>query len=106
MARVEGDGTPVIYLNPHALNGWHPVVHQFWYMHECAHHALGHTATWSPLNETEADCWAIRSLRDQGFLNVGNMQFVVMALRSSQASPFGHLPGPMRVSAAIACFMS
>ena len=37
------NGAPVIYYNPNVLAWFQPVTRLFWYMHECAHHALGHT---------------------------------------------------------------
>jgi hypothetical protein len=99
-------GEPVIELNPTTIGQW-PVKKQwFWYGHECGHHALGHgIGGWTPMNETAADCWAIRTMRQQSLLTRQELQQqIVPIVTSFPGSPFGHLPGPWRAAAMVACY--
>src|SRR5437016_2336337 len=40
---LDPKGRPVIVYDPVVLSWFHPQTRLFWYAHECAHHALGHT---------------------------------------------------------------
>lgn len=71
-------------------------VQLFIYAHECAHHALGSS-------EAEADCSAVRTGRDEHWLNRDD----VKELGSYFANLSGdsrHVPGPSRVAHIVECF--
>lgn len=86
-----------IHLNPGFFN-LSPPIQIFIYAHECAHQMpqIGS-------NEQEADCWAVRTGRDQGWLNQNGLA-VVMADALSSPGDWTHLPGPYRVAQMQACF--
>lgn len=107
MARIESNGVRVIYLNPFILNNLPPSVQLFWYAHECAHHALGHTYGFNQFSrEIEADCWAIRTGRDQGWITLNVIGVMSPYFIANPGSPWGHLPGPQRVQNFANCYNS
>jgi hypothetical protein len=59
-------GAPVIHMNPHVLLQMPGALQLFWYGHECAHHVLG-------ASEAAADCWSVRTGRDQGWLTSSDL---------------------------------
>ena len=71
VAALAQNGAPVIYYNPQVLSYFHPVTQEFWYLHECAHHALAHTigSAHPFVREKAADCWAIHTMYRVGALN-------------------------------------
>ncbi len=95
---------PVIFMNPSVLGAYPPVMQLFWYAHECAHHALGHLVTMASTNEADADCWAVRTGRSQGWFPPQAFQLLVATLGNSPGSTWGHLPGPARVGHMWACY--
>ena len=56
----------IITYNSIVLSRLEPQTRLFFYTHECAHHALGHTfGTSHPLaREQEADCWGMHELKN------------------------------------------
>ncbi len=107
MARIEPNGLRVIYLNPFFLQRLPISIQLFWYAHECAHHALGHTFGFNQFSrEIEADCWAIRLVRDQGWINKRGIQAMFIHMRSLPGSAWGHLPGPQRFQHILNCYNS
>ncbi len=102
IARVEGQ-TPVIRYNPNVLASISDTSRLFWYLHECAHHVLGHTISRLRLGtEREADCWAaikLKKLRRMSRRRLRNLQ------REMAYNPgdWTHLPGPMRVLDIVNC---
>ena len=50
-ATVRSDGTPVIYWNPKRQYSPQGVTQVYLYLHECAHHALGHVYGYSGTTE-------------------------------------------------------
>jgi hypothetical protein len=68
----------------------------FLYAHECAHYAFGG-------NEAEADCSAVRTGRDEKWLDrtdVTELGSYFAKLRSDST----HVPGPSRVAHIVECF--
>jgi hypothetical protein len=68
-AATELNGESVIYWNQSRNSRASLASRLFIYMHECAHHVLGHV--WkspSPRWEAEADCWAVQALRERSLL--------------------------------------
>ncbi|WP_306114196.1 MULTISPECIES: hypothetical protein [unclassified Roseovarius] len=91
------NGSPVIFYNPHVLSSFHPVTRQFWYFHECGHHALGHSFGNNPLvREKEADCWAIRTMQSMGLLNQRRMEIIQSDISQLAGDGWIYLPGPQR----------
>jgi hypothetical protein len=97
-------GQPIIILNSSTMEALHPVFQLFLYAHECAHHALGHIINRNLLNEAEADCWAVKTGRQQGWFPPQAFQGLIVLLGNSQGSPWGHLPGPGRIQNMINCY--
>jgi len=92
---------PRIELNPGVLAMMTPKMQLFWYGHECAHHVLG------PANsETNADCWSIRTMRDQGLLSPDEVPQLQAQIASTPGTMWGHLPGPQRAALFAQCYQS
>jgi hypothetical protein len=97
------DDAPAIELNPRATRLFSAIVAQWWFLHECAHHALSPSAN----NETSADCFAIRQLRDYGLLQSPvQLREFQQQLSGLEGTRMGHLPGPLRVQNLIDCVYS
>ncbi len=96
------NGAPAIILNPNVTNQYSDTVTQWWFAHECAHHALA--PQWN--SETNADCFAIKQLVQFGIIN-NPQQFnaFYQELASLPGSPMGHLPGPVRAQNIEHCAM-
>lgn len=84
-----------IVLNP-AFFQLPPVVQLFIYAHECGHHVVG-------LNEAAADCWAIKTGRNQGWLPPQGAN-LVGAFFINTPGDWTHAPGPYRVQQMAACY--
>lgn len=107
MARIEPNGMPVIYLNPVFLNTLPRSIQLFWYSHECAHHVLGHMFSFFTITrEMEADCWAIRLGRDQGWLSPQELNQMYHYFIGNPGSFWGHLPGPQRLQNFANCYFN
>ncbi|WP_145960920.1 hypothetical protein [Sphingosinithalassobacter portus] len=93
---------PYIVLNPNVMARYSDLVAVWWFAHECAHHALG------PMNsESNADCFAIRRMRDLGIIR-RREQLIAFSqeLRNLPGTAMGHLPGPLRAQHIAACALS
>ena len=106
MATLGPNGQPIMVLNPGVLQSQPPVLQLFWYAHECAHHVLGHIVNRSQLNEAQADCWAVRTGRQQGWFPPQAFQLLIQVLGNSPGSPWGHLPGPAQIQNMLSCYQS
>ncbi|MBA15492.1 MAG: hypothetical protein CMN73_03955 [Sphingomonas sp.] len=95
-------GQPYIVLNPDVMARYSDLVAVFWFAHECAHHALG------PMNsESNADCFAIRRMRDLGIIRRREQLLAFsQELRNLPGTAMGHLPGPLRAQHIAACALS
>lgn len=92
---------PTIELNPNVLAQLSPTMQLFWYGHECAHHVLG------PANsEINADCWSIKTLRNQGLLAPSELPQLMAQISGTPGSMWGHLPGPQRAQLLAQCYNS
>lgn len=100
VARTAPNGAPIIVLNPNVISRYSPIVKQWWFAHECAHHALG---PWN--NETNADCFGAKELVKFGILNNNSqLQSFVNELASLPGSlQSGHLPGYERAMRIASC---
>ena len=94
-------GRPVIVVNPNVLGRFSPLVQQWWFAHECGHHALHPSQN----SEVAADCFASRALRDLGFIrSPADLQQVMFELSGLPGNVFsGHLPGPDRARVVMNC---
>jgi hypothetical protein len=95
---------PVIFMNPAVLNVQAPAMQLFWYAHECGHHALGHMVNLNQMSEAQADCWAVRTGRSQGWFPPQAFQLLIATLGNSPGDFWGHLPGPARIRNMAACY--
>ena len=96
---ANNNGYPIIVLGPGFFNSVPPVVGQFWFLHECAHHVVGE-------NEAAADCYAIRNLRNVGAVrSPGHLQQILGQIYNMRGSN-RHLPGPPRAQNIFNCFNS
>lgn len=102
VAHTMHNGQPIIQINPNVVGPLPEYVRQFWYAHECAHHAL-HPAQNS---EIAADCYSIKAIRNIGIINnpqqIGALLNYISTLPGSMQT--GHLPGPARAQNLYACF--
>lgn len=113
MATLAPDGSPIIIYNPYVVQQNQGPVARFFYMHECAHHALGQVLRQAggqvnPIpfaNEQEADCAAIVTLVRSGEFSDAEVTFVQRRLSGSPGD-FTHLPGPVRATNLRGCLQS
>lgn len=96
-ARNPMNGAPYIIISPSFLNQVTYQAAVFWFYHECAHHALAiGVGSQSQGAEVNADCYAIRAMRNHGLVR---NQYDFDAIISSIVGMPGtqqHLPGPYR----------
>jgi hypothetical protein len=90
---------PTIELNPVVLSRLTPLMQLFWYGHECAHHVLG-----GANSESNADCWSIKTMRNQGMLTAQTVRQLQAQIAGTPGSMWGHLPGPARANLLGQCF--
>ena len=99
MATVR-NGSPIILWNARMNQGLPDFVQMFIYMHECAHHLLGHVYQPGDANgrskEDEADCWALQLLVDGGILKASQIDALESHLVSSQGDQ-NHRSGEDRI---------
>jgi len=98
IASLAPNGRPIIRWNPYVLSSFHPITRLFWYMHECAHHALGHTigSAHPFVREKQADCWAIRTMFRRGMLDRRALRIIQIDLSNLPGDGWIYLPGPLR----------
>ena len=87
-----------ILLNPMVLNQLPTVLKLYTYGHECGHAVVG-------MSETAADCWSVRTGRDQGWFPPQAFQLLVQ-LFANNPGDIRHPPGPVRVENMIQCYQS
>lgn len=95
---------PIIAIDPNIMALLPDKMQLFFYLHECAHHVLGHWMAFSPDHENDADCWAIRYGRDHGALSRQEVDAFGPVLSVSKGSAVGHLPGPERARRLLECY--
>lgn len=95
---------PYILMDPEVLRTLPSKLQAFFFTHECAHHVLGHWFNPTSKSEQEADCWAIRKMRDSGEVSRQDVIDFTPWIRNSRGSPLGHLPGPERATYLVSCF--
>ncbi len=95
---------PIISLDSDRLATLPAKMQIFFYMHECAHHVLGHVIRPTLESEREADCWSISYGRSTGLFSRSDVEAFGPYLAKSRGSRFGHLPGPKRHAYLLRCF--
>jgi hypothetical protein len=85
-----------IILNPIRFRNVSPVILRFAFAHECGHQSVGYS-------ETEADCYAVRLGREQGWLGDRALEKICSFFSTSKGSSH-HLPGPLRCEAIRRCY--
>lgn len=102
MATIQG-GMPIVFYNPLVLQRLPPVVHRFFYAHECAHHQLGHVVFGqiAMAAEQAADCWAAHAMKASG-ASEADFMVIGQAISTAQGD-WTHLPGPQRAINLSAC---
>ncbi len=95
---------PIITLNKRRLDTLPDKLQVFFFHHECAHHVLGHVFYPTQTSENEADCYAIKVGRREGYLSREDVESFSPYIAVSRGSAFGHLPGPVRSKRLLACF--
>lgn len=101
---IERDGHPIILWNARRNARLSETEQIFIYLHECAHHVLGHLyhRGTEAHDELEADCWAIQLMVDGGMIRSRQLA----ALESSRLSVRGddtHLGGEAHVRSLAQC---
>ncbi len=85
---------PIITLNKRRLDTLPDKLQVFFFHHECAHHVLGHVFYPTQTSENEADCYAIKVGRREGYLSREDVESFSPYIAVSRGSAFGHLPAP------------
>lgn len=80
------------------LKRMHPDLQRFVFLHECAHQR-------GVINETSADCWAIRRGVYRGLFSKNSILRLCKVFMHTAGGPV-HLPGPQRCQAMRQCFGS
>lgn len=86
----------VIHLNSSILSRLVTPMKLFWVAHECGHHFVG-------TNESAADCWAIRTGRQQGWFPPSAFNNLMFMFQNNQGD-ISHPPGPLRVQQMMQCY--
>lgn len=87
-----------ILLNPLVLGRLPTVLKLYVYAHECGHAVVGG-------NEVGADCWAIRTGRDQGWFPPQAFNLLIEFFQNNHGS-LRHPPGAVRVNNMMHCYQS
>lgn len=85
-----------LIVNPDRFAKLPVTVQRFAYAHECGHQVVGYS-------EVDADCYATRLGRKEGWLDAAAMEEVCSFLLKSKGSAL-HLPGPQRCAAIRRCY--
>lgn len=100
---TEVNGESVIYWNRVANARASRTTQIFIYLHECAHHTLGHI--WKPQAarwELEAECWAVQLMWEGGMIQGRHLRLIEEELRTSRGDAT-HLGGEARTQSLRDC---
>jgi hypothetical protein len=95
---------PIISLDADRFGKLSSKMQIFFFMHECAHHTLGHVIRPTLDSERDADCWAANYGRWAGLFSRRDVEDFGPFFARSHGSRFGHLPGPQRHAYILNCF--
>ena len=99
------NGHPVILWNAHSNGRLSQTEQIFIYLHECAHHTLGHlyhNSVVDARDELEADCWAIQLMVDGGMIRSRHLQALERSRRTVRGDDI-HLGGEAHVRSLEEC---
>src|SRR5687767_3085964 len=101
---AEQDGRPVILWNQKENRHLSQTEQIFIYLHECAHHLLGHLyhSPYGPAVELEADCWAIQLMVDGGMIKPRHLEVLERSRRNVRADAT-HLGGEAHIQSLARC---
>jgi hypothetical protein len=101
---VERDGHPIILWNARDNARLSQTEQIFIYLHECAHHVLGHLyhRGTEARDELEADCWAIELMVDEGIIKSRHLA-VLERSRETVRGDETHLGGEAHVRSLEQC---
>lgn len=101
---TEAAGKPVIFWNKKANRYLSPTEQLFIYLHECAHHRLGHIYRHPQAlsSEVEADCWAIQRMVDGGTVRLRQLTVFEQSRRTVPPDAF-HLGGEAHIQSLARC---
>lgn len=106
IASLTPNGLPIVSWNPNVTNSSPPEVVEFFYYHECAHHALGQLLN-NPMpvpgSERDADCWAKRTMYGLGILPPQKYQVIVNGLLQASKPNIDWPNGGLRVQYLNSC---
>lgn len=95
---------PIISLDTDRMAKLPAKLQIFFFMHECAHHVLGHVIQPTLQSERDADCWASNYGRWAGLFTRKDVEEFAPFFAKSNGSKFGHLAGPERQAYILMCF--
>lgn len=87
-----------ILLNPMVMGNLPTVLKLYWYAHECGHSVVGS-------DEVSADCWAIRTGRNQGWFPPQAFELLIQMFKDNPGG-MRHPSGPNRVLNMMQCYQS
>jgi hypothetical protein len=90
------NGQGQILLNPQVMSALPTVLKLYWVAHECGHYFVG-------ANEVAADCWAIRTGKQQGWFPPQAFQLLAQMFQNNPGS-VRHPAGPQRVANMWQCY--
>jgi hypothetical protein len=101
---TEQNGRPVILWNQRSNAVLSRTEQIFIYLHECAHHTLGHLyrQPYTPAVELEADCWAIQLMVDGGMIKARHLELLEKSRRTVRGDAY-HLGGEAHIQSLQRC---
>jgi hypothetical protein len=104
VATIRDDGSPVILWNQKSNQHLSQTEQIFIYLHECAHHTLGHVyeSNYTPALELEADCWAIQLMVDGGMIKYRHLAEMEKSRRTVRGDTY-HLGGEAHIQSLARC---
>ena len=90
------NGQGQILVNPQIMGGLPKVLKLYWMAHECGHYFVGS-------NEVAADCWAIKTGRNQGWFPPQAFQLLYQMFQNNPGD-MAHPSGPQRVANMQQCY--
>jgi hypothetical protein len=101
---TEQNGRPVILWNARENGRLSRTEQLFIYLHECAHHTLGHLYLGNDdaRHELEADCWAIQLMVDGGMIKERHFEVLERSRRTVRGD-YTHLGGDAHVRSLEEC---
>ena len=95
---------PIISLDTDRMAMLPEKLQVFFFMHECAHHVLGHIIRPTLQSERDADCWSANYGRWMQLFSREDVVGFGPFLAKSAGSRFGHLAGPERQAYILNCY--